>query len=430
MNEMSTKAPETRPLKSIVIRDDLYPRLKVDPAKVTEYAQNVEQLPPVEINQDDILIDGMHRLRAHETAGNEQVPVRITKTRSDADLFFLAIARNARHGLILSQQDKKTLAVRFCFEGRDRDEAIAALCISRRTWDLWTSDTRAKLVEQRRDAILDMHLRCHSQDEIAKSLDVDQSVVSDEIEEIMESGNFADNHIFRDYEGEESDEAGRRVYDIWSFGKANNEVRHFGNVPPEIVENLVHLYTKPFDVVFDPFGGGGSTFDVCMKRKRRCWISDLTVIPARKDDIREHDISTGLGLPKGLVPDLVFLDPPYWRQAEKKYSDKSTDLANIDLDGFVSVIGRLARDVKTKWRNAKRTNGRLALIISPWKEDGKKVHLQALLYEQISKYLTLEEWISVPYSTQVHGGAFVKAAKDQKQLLYLNRHLMVFRHEG
>lgn len=429
MNELSVHA-ETRPISAIVIRNDLYPRLKVDPAKVTEYAQNVDRLPPVEINQDDILIDGMHRLRAHETAGHADVPVRITKTKTEAELFFLAILRNASHGLILSQQDKKALAVRFCFEGQDRDAAIAALCISRQAWDLWTADARETLAEQRRATILDMHLRCNTQDAIAAAVGVSRQEVGEEIEDFARSANFGDPGIFRDFEGDAIDDTERRLYDMWNFAKANNEVRLFGNIPPEIIDNLLYLYTKPFDVVFDPFGGGGSTLDVCLKRKRRCWISDLTVIPARKDDIHQHDITTGLGLPKGLVPDLVFLDPPYWHQAKGRYSDKATDLGNVDLDTFVSTIGRIARDVKTKWRGAKRTTGRLAIIVSPWQEDGRKVHLQALLYEQISKYLTLEEWISVPYSTQIHGGAFVKAAKEQRQLLYLNRHLMVFRYEG
>ncbi len=30
-----------------------------------------------------------------------------------------------------------------------------------------------------------------------------------------------------------------------------------------IVENLLYAYTEPFDVVVDPFAGGGSTIDIC-----------------------------------------------------------------------------------------------------------------------------------------------------------------------
>jgi DNA modification methylase len=215
------------------------------------------------------------------------------------------------------------------------------------------------------------------------------------------------------------------LYTIWNFAKATNDVRHFGNIPPEIAENLLYYYTKPFDVVFDPFGGGGSTLDVCQKRERRCYISDLNPIPARENDIRKHDISTGL--PDDLpVPDLVFLDPPYWQQAKEKYSTDATDLANIELEPFLDSIGAIARDIKTKWRKSKRECGTLALIIGPCKEDGKKIDLPLLCYERISKYLTLSERVIVPYSTQVHGGAYVNMAKQRKELLYLHRDLMVF----
>ena len=72
--------------------------------------------------------------------------------------------------------------------------------------------------------------------------------------------------IFGDFEGDENT---RQIYTIWNIAKATNQVKHFGNIPPEIIDNLLYLYTKPFDVVFDPFGGGGSSLDVCRKRFRQ-----------------------------------------------------------------------------------------------------------------------------------------------------------------
>jgi hypothetical protein len=81
---------------------------------------------------------------------------------------------------------------------------------------------------------------------------------------------LSDLAIFPDFE---QDDSSRRLYDLWNFPKATNEVRHFGNIPPEIIDNLLFAYTEPFDVVFDPFGGGGSTIDVCTKRKRRASAS-------------------------------------------------------------------------------------------------------------------------------------------------------------
>jgi ParB-like chromosome segregation protein Spo0J len=53
---------------SIVYRQDLYPRFKPNPSKIQEYAENIERLPPIELNQDNILIDGYHRWKAFETA--------------------------------------------------------------------------------------------------------------------------------------------------------------------------------------------------------------------------------------------------------------------------------------------------------------------------------------------------------------------------
>ena len=249
-----------------------------------------------------------------------------------------------------------------------------------------------------------------------------QKSVSTIIEDFSKNSNNVDSTIFGDFE---RDGSSRQLYTIWNFAKATNEVKHFGNIPPEIIDNLMYLYTKPFDVVFDPFGGGGSTLDKCQERMRRCYISDLNPVPAREREIRQHDITTGL--PKDMpVPDFVFLDPPYWQQAKHKYSKDNTDLANIDLDEFLNQIGEIAKQVKRKWANAKREHGYLSIIIGAWKQDGKKIDLPLLCYERISKYLPLTERIIVPYSTQVHGGNFVNMAKDKKELLYLHRDLMVF----
>lgn len=125
------------------------------------------------------------------------------------------------------------------------------------------------------------------------------------------------------------------------------------------------------------------------------------------------------------MPDFVFLDPPYWKQAEGKYSTQPTDLANIELNAFITAIAELAKQVKRKW-GGNRPNGKLALIIGPYKEDGAYTDLALLCHQAIAKYLNLVIRIQVPYSTQVHGGAYVKNAKETKQMLYLSRDLMVF----
>lgn len=385
----------------VIFRKDLYPRLKPIPSRIQEYAENIENLPPIEIDQHNILIDGYHRWKAYETVELETIPCIRTEVKSEKELAWLGIKRNAKHGQQLSWEDKKSQALKYWCDMLD-EAIISNLSISKKTFLNWTKAKRQAKEDEQKKAVYDLWMRCETQETIAEQVGIPQSTVSLWI------------GIFRNFVPQ--------LYIIWNFGKATNDVRHFGNIPPEIIENLLYYYTKPFDVVFDPFGGGGSTIDVCLKRKRRYYVSDLNPIPARAD-IRKHDITTGL--PDSLpVPDFVFLDPPYWKQAEGKYSNDPTDLANMELETFLTNIGNIARDVKRKWRNGR--SGKLAIIIGAWKKEGKIIDLPILCHERISKYLQLEQRIIVPYSTQVHGGAFVKMAIEKKELLYLSRDLMVF----
>jgi hypothetical protein len=57
---------------------------------------------------------------------------------------------------------------------------------------------------------------------------------------------------------------------------------------------LLYLYTSPFDVIVDPFAGGGSTIDICKKRLRRYFVSDRKPIVEREKEIRTHDLTSGL----------------------------------------------------------------------------------------------------------------------------------------
>ena len=420
-------------IADVVFREDLYPRLKKDPALVQEYAGNLSVLPPIEVNQHNELIDGWHRWTAHKTAKMEVIEAKVTKTASDAEFLALACRRNATAGKQMTTEDKKSMARRLYNSGQGvtMEEIAEILSVKLETVQKkYLADVNRQLKEEREAKMLDLWLACWNQEDIADEVGVDQKTVSnflqnlgktDCVAKILKSANHEDVDFIGD--GTDKNRGDRQVYSIWNFAKATNEVRHFGNIPPEIIDNLLYLYTQPFQVVFDPFAGGGSTIDVCRKRMRRYYVSDLTPIEARKHEIREHDITTGL--PKDLpVPDFVFLDPPYWQQAKEKYSKKKTDLANIDLETFLDTIAQIAQAVKRKW--TEKHSGKLALIIGPWKDDGKYLDLAFLCYQRIAKYLTPIQRVIVPYSTQVHGGAYVKQAQEKRELLYLYRDLMVF----
>ena len=119
---------------------------------------------------------------------------------------------------------------------------------------------------------------------------------------------------------------------------------HPGNSHIDILDRLLYLYTEPYDIVMDPFAGGGSTIDICKKRLRRYFVSDRAPIVEREAEIRKLDVTKTLpGPARWSDVKLVYLDPPYWKQMEGKYSDDPTDLANMDLDSFHATLARLIR---------------------------------------------------------------------------------------
>jgi ParB-like chromosome segregation protein Spo0J len=111
----------TIPVSAVIFREDLYPRIETNPVTVQKYAEDLEVLPAIEVNQRNELIDGWHRWTAHKKASAQTIKVRITPTASDGELLELAIERNAAHGLQLSQDDKRDMARRIYHITAERD---------------------------------------------------------------------------------------------------------------------------------------------------------------------------------------------------------------------------------------------------------------------------------------------------------------------
>jgi len=416
---------QTVKLSEVKFDESIYPRQQHDPQLVQQYAENMEAIEAaghyICVAQDLRLVDGRHRHLAYLTLylddHDHEIQVYVYPAAESKEIFALACELNSDAGWQMTPDDKSHACIRLYRDFQYTQEEIAkSLKVRKEKVVSWLSAVLDDEKKQRETKIWDMWLSCHDQKRIAQETEVTQGYISQFLRELLVEFQGNDANIFRNFDPQ--------LYTVWNFPKLTNKTTVFGSIPQEIIDNLLYYYTEPFNIVFDPFGGGGSTIDVCKLRKRRYYVSDLSPIPARQD-IRQWDITNGL--PDDLpVPDLVFLDPPYWKQAESKYSGKETDLGNIPLEQFLNTIAEIAKTVKRKWNNS-RSKARLALIIGPWKDDGQYLDLPLLCYEQIGKYLTLDVRIQVPYSTEVHGGNFVKMAKEKKELLYLTRDLMVFR---
>ena len=77
-------------VKDIQYREDLYPRFQPDQSVIQKYADSVDYLPPITVNQNNILIDGFHRWKGHMLAGDEVIEAEVVETNSEKELKKLA----------------------------------------------------------------------------------------------------------------------------------------------------------------------------------------------------------------------------------------------------------------------------------------------------------------------------------------------------
>jgi len=418
---------EIRRVDELVWREDLYPRIEPDPATIQRYAQDIEYCPPIEINQHNEIIDGYHRWTAHRKVEAETIAVTITQTASDLELLALACEHNSKHGLQLSGRDKKMMAIRLYADGtgKTEEEITRLLSISRSTVMAFLSRTKKERKEERDRRIWEMWLACYTEEEIAAAVRCSQDTVNLVLKELRESPELDKFVILAEYKEPDWTPP---LYNVWKVQNKSNKVVHFGNSEATWVDQLLYLYTEPFDSVVDPFAGGGSTIDVCKKRLRRYWVSDRLPIVERRD-IREADILAGpppLHKRWGDVS-LLYLDPPYWKQAEGKYSNDQEDLANMPLDRFYDVLVDFVLACAAKMR----AGARIALLMQPtqWNAPEREVvdHVFDLCRILTGSHLALEMRISCPYESQQYNAQQVEWAKANRRLLVLSREIIVWR---
>lgn len=423
----STNAKEIKEIdvNKVVFREDMYPRIEKSSSTVQKYAEDLEVLPPIEINQRNELIDGWHRWTAHKKADAKTIKVVITNTDSDRELLELAIERNSSHGLQLSQEDKRDLA-RKIYNGtpdKKRDEAKAYLAkllsVSERTLRNWTSTIDKDAKESRGKKIFNMWLTCHTQEEIADAIGISRSQVGGiltELAKLPKSAEATASHLV-DFEVP--------LYNVWKFMEKPGGSSHFGYTESTILDNLLHFYTKPFDVVVDPFAGGGSTIDVCKKRFRRYWVSDRTVVPEREHEIRKWDFANGLPpIPRWQDVTLIYLDSSKWKQVENiPNSNAQADTSKKPLADFTETFSEFINSISKKLQ----PGAVIATLIPPiqWKSSDKVcTDYAAELIKKVK--LPINMRFQCLYEGQQCTTQMVELAKTNKRPMVISGELIVW----
>jgi len=415
------------PVDAVVYREDLYPRSQTQHMMVQTYAENLDLMPPIEVNQHHILIDGWHRWMAHKKEQRLTIRARVTETLSDVHLLRLALHRNATFGLQVSRDDKMDKA-RKIYNGtppREREQLKEDLCrdlsVTMRTLTSWLRRIDEDTEKETRAHAIALWLACHTQEAIAEQCGVTHATISNWVGKFVNFSNGSTN--LQNSAKHEVDFTAPQK-NVWTEQDKTPHLDFPGSTEPRWLDNLLYFYTKPFDIVIDPFAGSGSTIEVCKQRLRRYWVSDRKPLPERTHEIRLWDITDGLPpLHNWRDSKLVYLDPPYWKQVEGEYSQDPTDFANMSLEDFTKGLHTVITDFGKKLQ----TGAHIALIIQPthWKAPEHAYTDHAIdLLKRVQ--LPLARRISCPIHTPRYT-AYLEWCLENREMLSLNREIIVWK---
>lgn len=389
-----------------LVADELFMiRRGLDQDAILRYRELLREngsCPALKVQKGSLrVIDGWHRLRAAKEEGVKEIGCEILDV-PDSELRTLSYQFNRKHGVPISLEERnRTIEALHVKDGKTQEQiadiiGLSQPRISRILENITSNNAKLSLAYEKQIAVVRLILRGEKQTEVAKKFEVTDGYISQIKTKIFDGAlkAYRDEHLLKrevaERVGLETDEIDSILVTfgdplnftpqettLWPtfgiderFGK-----RHPGNIPAELVKNLLCRLTKPGDLILDPSAGGGVVIDVCQDMvNRECEAFDLT--PTRKD-IKKHDILEGPP-PTSRPPDLIFLDPPYGPQKQGQYSDKENDLANLPVDKFREEMERIFGYWDRGW---------LVCLMTVYTKEGlgNYVHLPAKMYLAMEK---------------------------------------------
>jgi DNA modification methylase/uncharacterized ParB-like nuclease family protein len=470
MNERKTMKLK---IDQISLNNDVYPRQNVSHATVSLYKESLLAgaiFPPIEVqkikNSDEtekiIILDGWHRLLAHQEVGVEEIEASywqngvLMKKEHSNELRIEAATRNIRHGDKLSLQDRQFQVRRIVeLNPKIENEVLASrFGVTPQTVSGWVSDIRSRFFASREAMIFKLNMLGRTQQEMGRHFTLDQTRVSQiisglsqlktlikpdfyekrkPIEKICEYYRIdeplawaiildgkSDLERFAAFGRSEYSDDNPRYFNFWNFSLIDRRlgIEYPGRLAAQVMLNLLYYYTKQGDLVVDPMAGGGVTVDCCLVMNRKCRAYDLNPV---RPEIQKNDILNGI---PDKNADFIFLDPPYYNQRKDDYvPTKFTE----SLTSFNEAMRRAFKDCY----DALKPTGILALIMDPqqWKlEEGNwadhSFTLTNIALEQGFKEIYR---IVSPLPTQQFTGYDVDRAKETKMMLNVIRDLIILR---
>ena len=198
--------------------------------------------------------------------------------------------------------------------------------------------------------------------------------------------------------------------------------RYPGRTPAYVIWNLLERYTRPGDLVIDPFCGGGTTLDVARSEGREARGFD---VQPHRDDVERAD-ARDLPLDDVSV-DFVFMDPPYSTHLD--YSDEGECIGKLDAfePGYLEAMERVFDEA---WRVLRNRRYLAVYVSDTFKKKRGFVSLGAELYA-----LLRPRWRPIDHVAVTRGNrklekpGFHRTAAEENFFLRGFNHLLIFKKE-
>ena len=461
----------------IVFDTSIYPRDKWQTHLIESYSDAIKsgaKFPAIIVEEGtNRLIDGLHRVKAHQRYAEEYGKSQNTDGWSEPQDELLAefhvipdgippklyaASFSVNHGKRIAPAERRSIA-REVYKSNPTFimETLAKyLGVSKSSAHDYVSDIIAMQREERRNTAYRLHRLGWTNEEIGEVLGITgQAYATGFLKEFPELEKLSKSLLKSGLPVSEvaqrfnlppilawsitldGKEDAKRLdaldikiqpYDVWNFVSCNDLFGddHPGRIPGQVVAHVLYFFTNEGDVVIDPMAGSGTTSDVCLSMGRKCYAYDIDDRHKRADII-QHDMTEGW--PDRIKKaNLVFWDAPYFSKM---------DDANIGENGYMEgSISKLSREkyllfFSDRLREAQklaRKGTKLAFLMSDWDDNtGKNDGIFIWDYANLiaSSGWNLMRHIQVPLSTQQVHPDIVNKFRLSRRLARLERYLLI-----
>jgi len=202
--------------------------------------------------------------------------------------------------------------------------------------------------------------------------------------------------------------------------------RFAGRTPAYVIWNLLERYTRPGDLVVDPFCGGGTTLDVARSLGREALGFDIA--PARGDIVQAD--ARALPLEAGRA-DFFFLDPPYSTHLDYSPGHAAPAGSIGELDAFEPAYFAAMDRVFAEVERCLADRRYLAVYVADtFKKKRGFVGIGAELYLLLKqRFRPVDHVAVVRGNRKLEKPRFHKVAEEQNFFLRGFNHLLIFKQE-